>query len=181
MKVQEFITKANKVESAQLLKSMLDVKDYLPFNEKKELAKNIVDASLTEEDGFIRVDEINKYLIFTIEMIKAYTNLEFDEDLDVAAEEYDILARENKLNTILGFFDAEYNTVLSFAQMEVDYIMQQNSVEYQVAKLFSQVGDVVSQVSDTLVDKIENFDIGNLGISMDQIAQLGKFLEQYKQ
>ena len=180
MRVSEFITKANKVESAQLLKSMLEVKEYLPFNEKKALAKRIVEASLIEEDGFIRVDEISKYLIFTIELIKAYTNLEFDEDLDVAAEEYDILAREGKLNTVLGFFESEYNTILSFTQMEADYIMQQNSVEYQVTKLFSQVGSSVSQLSDTLADKIENFDIGNLGISMDQIAQLGSFLEQYK-
>lgn len=181
MKTNEFIVKAGKAENVQILKSMLNVKEYLPFNKKKALAKRIVEDSIIEENGFVRIDEISKYLIFTIGVLEAYTDLEFDEDLDIAAEEYDVLAKENKLNTIISFFESEYNTLLSLTQMEVDYILQQNSVEYQTAKLFDEVGSAVNRLSDILADKVDSFDISNLGISMEQIAQLSEFLGQYKQ
>lgn len=181
MRTNEFITKAGKAESTQILKAMLNVKEYLPFNEKKALAKSIVEESMVEDNGFIRIDEVSRYLIFTIRVLETYTDLEFDEDLDIAAEEYDILAKENKLNTIIGFFEAEYNTLLSLVQMEVDYVIQQNSVEYQTAKLFDEIGFAVNRLSNTLAEKVDNFDISNLGISMEQIAQLSEFLGQYKQ
>lgn len=180
MKTNEFITKAGKAESAQILKSMLNVKEYLPFNEKKALVKRIVEESAIEENGFIRIDEISRYLVFTIRALETYTDLEFDEDLSIAAEEYDILARENKLNTIISFFEAEYNTLLSLVQMEVDYVLQQNSIECQVAKLIDEVGSAVTRLSGVLEDKVNDFDISDLGISADQIAQLGEFLGQYR-
>ena len=181
MKVNEFLSKAEKAESVQILKSMLNVKEYLSFNEKKALVKHIVEASTVEENGFTRIDEINKYLIFTLEVLKAYTDLEFDEDLDIAATEYDMLVKANKLNIIIGLFESEYNVILNLAQMEVDSTLQKNSIEYQTARLFDELGSAVSKLSSVLIDKVDNFNIDDLGISTEQIAQLGAFLEQYQQ
>ena len=178
MKIYEFIEKAKVTNNEQMIKKMINTKEYLPFAEKKVLAKRIVEKSKVQENGFTRIDEINKYLIFTVECIQAYTDLEFDESLDVASSEYDMLVQNKKLNTVIGTFESEYKTVLELCAMEVDFIMQSNSIEYQTAMLFNGIINILGSLSGVLEDKVNSFNIDDL-ISPEQLMQLNGFLNQY--
>lgn len=179
MKISEFIAKVGKIENATVIKNALTVKEYLPFSEKKALAKRIVARSAIEENGFVRIDEINKYLIFTIEVLQAYTNLEFDTDMNVASEEYDLLAKGNKLGLIVDMFEQEYKIILDLVSMEASYATQKNSTAYQMATFFDGLNQTIAKLGDALMDKIDNFDISDLGISENDITQILDFVGKY--
>ena len=178
MRIQEFIEKAKATNNEQMIKKMINTKEYLPFAEKKVLAKRIIARSTVEENGFNRIDEISKYLIFTIECIEAYTDLEFDDDINVASQEYDALIQSGKFNIVIGTFENEYRVILEFCGMEADYVMQGNSIECQVAMLFSSVTNMLDNLSGVLEDKVSGFNIDDY-ISPEQMAQLSGFLNQY--
>lgn len=178
MKIKEFIEKAKVTNNEQMIKKMINTKEYLPFAEKKALSKRIIERSIVEENGFVRIDEISKYLIFTVECIEAYTDLEFDEDINVASQEYDALIQSGKFNAVIGTFESEYRTILEFCRMEADYVMQGNSIEHQVAMLFSSVINILDSLSSALEDKISSFSIDDY-ISPEQVMQLSDFLNQY--
>lgn len=179
MKINEFIAKVGKIENTTVIKNTLIVKDYLPFSEKKALAKRIIAKSIVEENGFVRIDEIDKYLIFTIEVIQAYTNLEFDEDINVASKEYDLLANGNKLSMIIDMFESEYKIILDLTCMEASYVTQQNGIEYQAASLFNGINQSLTKLTNVLLNKVEEFNINDLGVSEDDMAQFLNFMGQY--
>lgn len=179
MKINEFIAKVGKIENTTIIKNTLTIKEYLPFTEKKALAKRIIAKSIEEENGFMRIDEIDKYLIFTIEVLQAYTNLEFDTDMSVAAGEYDLLAKGNKLGLIIDLFEPEYKIILDLTNMEANYVTQKNSVAYQMASLFDSLNQTITKLGDALSYKVNNFDFGDIGVSENDIGQLLDFVGKY--
>lgn len=179
MKVNEFIKKVEQLTNVQIIKKILEVEEYMPFSEKKELAQNIIERSIVRENGFVRINEIDKYLIFTTEVIAAFTNLEFSGDLAIRSQEYDMLVQSGRLSEIIEMLGADYKTILELVKMESDFVSQENSVEYQTAKFFDGLNKAVYGLSNTLSSQVEKFNISNLGISPEQISQLGAFLSKY--
>ena len=74
MKINELINNIKNNPNASLTK-VIQTKSYLPFEDKIELVKRIVDKSSTVENGFVQIDGIDQYYNFTVETIKAYTNI----------------------------------------------------------------------------------------------------------
>ena len=179
MKVQEFINKVGRVDNVNAIKNILTIKEYLPFLEKKELANRIIEKSIVRENNFIKINEINKYLNFTIEVLSAYTDLEFDSDMDVAASEYDMLVQNNKLGSLIDLLKDEYKVVLDLTEMAADYYMQQNNINYQISVLFNGLNSIVNKLGDALLSKVNNFDLKSFGISENDIVKLNSFLNTY--
>ena len=179
MKIHELIEKTGKTENINGMKNVLTIKSYLPFLEKKALAERVIEKSVVEENGCMRINEIDKYLHFTVAVIEAYTNLEFNEDFEVAAQEYDELVQCNKLNAIIGMFETEYKTVLELVGMEADYVMQKTSVEYQFTAFLYGISGMMDGLSDVLVKKIQDFKISDLGVSEEQVLRLNSLLNKF--
>lgn len=179
MKVQEFIEKAKDLSNTNIIKGMLDVQAYLPFAEKRELAARIVEQSVVDEDGYIQIDEIKKYIVFTTETIQAYTNLEFSHNFDMVMVEYDMLCSLNLLNVVLATFETEYKIILELVSMATDYVLKSNSIECQAAKMFKRLGDNIDGITASLQDAISKSDLNNLNIAKEDIEILKKFATQY--
>lgn len=125
MKINELIEKYKNCTDSNFTID-ITVKNYLPFSKKKALAQKVIDKCKVVENGIVRVNEIDKYIVFTIEVINAYTELQFSEDMDIAMSEYDDLCIAGLLNPILDTFKEEYKIVFNFVNMEMDYVMQSN-------------------------------------------------------
>lgn len=179
MKIANFIEKTGKTESLIILKNTITVKEYLPFSEKKALAKRIVEKSTIDDNGFMIIDEVNKYLVFTIEVLSAYTDLIFDKDLEVAAKEFDMLIENNKLNILISMFEKEYKMMLEFVSMEVDTVLQRNSTQYQTAQFLNGLNQGIELLTEALKAKIEEFNFEKMGISTKDITQLKAFLGKF--
>ena len=189
MKVNEFIEnfKAKKIMNTQIapnavseyIKKELEVKDYVPFAEKRELCKKVLDACNTKEtSGLIKVDSVSRYIIFTISILSTYTNLEFssgdDQEFDLL-DEYDMLCQSGLLNAILDVIGEEYATCNNILNMMMaDIEANNNTVENVVATVLGGLGDSVDGFIDILAAKVEEMNLDLNQIDIDKYKELIK-------
>lgn len=171
MKINEFI-EMRKKNTMQAVKNVIATKTYLPYAEKQALINRVLNKSKVVNYGYIQFDEMKKFIVFVTEVIMAYTNLEFDADLNVAISEYDALCETGLLNSILETLDGEYTAVLNLMTMRQDYILQQNSVEFQVIKFLNGLNDKLDVLTEAISANIGSFDLSNLNFSSDDINKL---------
>jgi hypothetical protein len=187
MKIQEFvenykakrfmITKQGAEEMIEYLKKELGVKEYLPFAEKRELCKTVIDACNTRDnDGLIKVDSVTRYIIFTISVISKYTNLEFssgkDEEYD-SLDEYDMLCQNRLLNPILGVIGEEYETCNNLLNVMMDdVIANNNTVEAVLGHALGKVTDSLDDLIDAFVEKVEEMELDLNQIDFDKYKGL---------
>ena len=175
MKINEFIEKYKKLSLTQSVKSLLATKKYLPYTEKQQLVNDILNKCKVTNYGYIQIDEMKKYLVFTIDIIKTYTDLEFDEDFNIAITEYDALCEADVLNSIIETFEGEYKTVLNMVTMRQDYILQENSIESQVARFLSGLNNRLDDVLELVSGQFGDYK--NLDITADDIGKLTDFIK----
>jgi hypothetical protein len=186
MKIVEFIEnfKNAKVENtkmipdavAKYIKKELEVKDYVPFAEKRELCANVLNACNTKEDnGLVKVDSVSRYISFTLSIISAYTNLEFSsgEDEIDSLDEYDMLCQANLLNPILDVIGAEYATCNNMLNMMMDDIIaNNNTVENVIGAILGKLGDSVDELISVFADKVESMELDLSQIDIDKYKGL---------
>ena len=191
MKVQNFIDdfKSSKVVNSQIkpnavgeyIKKTLEVKDYVPFAEKRELCAQVLNACNTKDDsGLIKVDSVSRYIIFTLSIISKYTNLEFSsgEEFD-SLDEYDMLCKNNLLNPILDVFGAEYTTCNNMLNMMMEDIMtNNNTIENVVGAVLGKLGDSIDDFITVISDKVESM---NLDLSQIDIDKYKGLIDQFTQ
>lgn len=177
MKINELITMVNNDNNKTMnLAKVIMTKQYLPFEDKITLVKRIIDKSLTTENGFVQIDSIDQYYNFTVETIKAYTNIEFENGY----EDYDTLCAYGVLGSIIATFKGEYNMILSLVEMEKKRVLDQNTVENQIARLINTIEQKVSQVADVIIDQAQTFDLGSLNIAQEDIEKLSNVISLIK-
>lgn len=192
MKVQNFIDdfKSSKVVNSQIkpnavgeyIKKTLEVKDYVPFAEKREFCAQVLNACNTKDDsGLIKVDSVSRYIIFTLSIISKYTNLEFSsgEDEIDSLDEYDMLCQANLLNPILDVIGAEYTTCNNMLNMMMEDIMtNNNTIENVVGAVLGKLGDSIDDFITVISDKVESM---NLDLNQIDIDKYKGLIEQFTQ
>ena len=174
MTIKNFIETVGR-EKNKKMSVILETKKYLPIAEKRVIVQQVLDTCVEDRDGIIFVDSMTKYLIFTMKVIGAYTNLEF-ETLD----DYDALCEADLLNPVIETFATEYARVNDIMNMMLADMMQTNTVEVSVMKVLSKVNDSLDVIVEALANKIDemNFDLGN--VDPDMIDNAIKLLDMKK-
>ena len=152
-----------------MLKKELEVKDYLSIKDKKQLVEDIVNECVLWDNGVFKFDEIEKYVVFTMRTIAAYTNIELSTDIE---DDYDELCRTKLLGTIIELFDTEYNEISLLLRMKCDYILNENSIEMQVGKFLNNISEKIDVFAEKLGNQVENFDISKLPIKEEYLTRL---------
>ena len=185
MKIIEFIEgfKNDKVANNKVapnavndyLKKKLEVKDYVPFAEKRELCERVLNScnEIDVDSGLVKVDSVSRYILFTITILSKYTNLEFstgeDSEFD-SLDEYDMLCKNGLLNPVLDVIGAEYATCNNMLNMMMDDIIaNNNTVEGVLGSASNRLMDIISDFEMVLADKVESL---NLDLSQINIEQL---------
>ena len=185
MKVQNLVelinnSKNKMLKGAQLIELLnktLEIKKYLSIKAKRVLIDDIVNSCILYEDGVYKFDEIDKYIVFTMKTIAAYTNIELSTDIE---NDYDELCKANLLNLIIEAFAGEYENVNLLLQMKCEYILSGNTIEAQFGKFLTGIMDKVSDLADALENKVKDFDFNNLPVSMDDLGKLMEFVNSQK-
>lgn len=161
-KAKKFMVIKNGVdEKVEYLRKELEVKEYIPFADKRELCKAVIDACCVKEGGLVKVDSVSRYIIFTISIISAYTNLEFSsgEDYD-SLDEYDMLCESGLLNQILALIGDEYAACNNMLNMMMDdVIANNNTVEAVFGHTFGKVSDSLDNLIDAFADKVAEMEL----------------------
>ena len=169
MKVNELLMSIHRKDFN--MEKELQVKKYLPIEEKKLIAKGIIYECTERVNGVIKVDSVQQYLSYIKYMILRHTNLEYtQEDYDkLCSTEYQ---ETSLLNVIIGTFQSdanECNRILNFA---IDDYMQENSIEFVVGKFLNNIGDLLSK-------KLDEFDMNSIMPKDMDKDKLIKFLNDY--
>lgn len=180
MKIKEFIQefKDKKIQNTKLnenavfdyIKNTLEVKEYLPFVQKRELCAKVLEASCTKNGAIVEVDSVSRYMIFTISLLTKYTNLEFENtDDEDAIDQYDMLCQNGLLNPILGVIGGEYekcNNILNMMMADID--ANNNNVAAVFDKALQQVLDSVDRLVNTFADKVDDLKLDLSQLDIDK-------------
>lgn len=193
MKISAFIEgfKAKNVQNTKInehaietyIKTTLSVKDYVPFEEKRELCANVLNACNTKmSNGLVKVDSVSRYILFTVAIISKYTELEFssgeDDELD-SLDEYDMLCQANLLDPILEVIGQEYATCNNILNMMMaDIVANNNTVENVIGSALARLNGTVDRFMDVLSDKVESL---NLDLSQINIDEFKGLIETFTQ
>lgn len=193
MKVAEFIEafKKDKVMNTQIkpdavyeyIKTILEVKDYVPFVEKRELCARVLNAcNIRDDSGLVKVDSVSRYITFTISIISKYTNIEFssgeDEEFD-SLDEYDILCENQLLNPILEVIGDEYvtcNNILNMMMSDIE--ANNNTVETVISNALNQAINHIDGFIGVLSDKVKELNLDLNQIDIEKYKSLIKLFTQ---
>ena len=183
MKINELLDTMNnnknkilKPDQFQLaLAKELEVKKYLSVKDKKELIDNIVNECILYSYGIFKFDDIEKYIVFTMKTIAAYTNLEMTDDIEA---DYDALCESGLLNNIIDLFVGEYENISMLLQMKCNYVLSSNSVESQIGRFLDNILEKVDMISSVMSEKVDKFDISKLPINKEDLTKLLSFINK---
>lgn len=160
-----------KIKFIKINNTDIEVKQYLPVNEKLNLMTRVLEQVAQNDYPFANPVQMDVYS--TLEIIFAYTNIDFtEEEKDNPAELYDELERQDMINTIISSIpEVEYNFLIDGIEKTVNaYYSYRNSVKGIIA-------DTVTDYSDLELDA-ENIrkdlaDPDNMALLKDVLKKLG--------
>lgn len=185
MKINEFVqkvsenkaklyNKADKNALSNFIKQTLNIKSYISIKEKKQLVEDIVSETIIYENGLLKFNGIDQYIVYAMKCIEAYTDLELSNDIE---DDYDELSKTGLLEAITSTFAEEYKTVLTLLQMQCDYILMDNSISSKVGVFLTSVSSIIDKLANSLPNSVDNFDISKLNIDKKDIEKITEFLQ----
>ena len=174
MKVQELVDFMRKNTNrtmkedqvASLLKRTIEPKSYMSIKDKKQLVDKIVNKSIYYDNGIFKFDGIERYVCFTMYTIEAYTNLELSGDIE---DDFDTLSESKLLPVIICLIQQEFDDINVFLQMQCDYILEDNSVQAQLGRLFKDVLEKIDVVTGGISKYMSDIDLNKLMEDKDKI------------
>lgn len=166
-------------ERSEWLRKELEIKTYLPFKKKRELAEMVVERNIEMVDGIKKHDEINSYICFVVAVIGAYTNLRFNED---PVSDYDLLAENGLLPLIVAEFQNDYTECDIIRKMALDMELADNNVNVLIGRFLDNILKKLDGVGEVLNGKLDGFDIKDLlgDIKPEDLAKLNGLLDRLK-
>lgn len=169
-------TKQGIEERVEWIKKELDTREYVPFDEKIAIARTVLASCSTISDGVVAVDSIRKYMLFTMAMLSAYTNLESDDDMSFS-ESYDMICScqvgdGTMLDAIVKTFEIEYSRCNDVLNMMTADLLAENNIEKQVGKFLSNISEKINKLGDGLIDKLGDFNMDLNQLDIDKLTSM---------
>lgn len=160
-----------KIKFIKINNTDIEVKQYLPVNEKLNLITRVLEQVAQNDYPFANPVQMDVYTV--LEVIYAYTNIDFtEEEKDNPAELYDELENQNIINIIISAIPAvEYKFLIDGIEETVKaYYAYRNSVKGIIA-------DTVTDYSDLELDaeniRKELADPDNMTLLKNVLEKLG--------
>ena len=151
MKIDEFIKKYNSAKDKDKFLEECIKKTYIPYSEKIADCSGVINATI-EKDGMFKVNTPAQFMIFMVQIITRYTDIEKDDDIVGLFEKLDEL---NLINGIISKIPerefTSYNTILNMVQD--DYMENDRNIVSFLETKLRTLGISI----DTLLDAIQNY------------------------
>ena len=189
MKVQEFVQgfKDKKVMNTQIapnaveeyIKKTLEVREYVPFKEKRAIVELLVLKNIEVVDGVKKHDAISGYVSFVSAMLVAHTNLELSEN---PVTDYDILSENKLLSPIIETFRESYNECDVLLKMALASELEDNNVNMLFGRFLNSILERLDSVGEVIKSTIGEIDINSIlgeQFNQEDINKLKGFLDKY--
>lgn len=164
-------------EKSEWLRKELEIKDYIPFREKRKIAEMIVEQNIEEVDGIKKYDSISGYVSLVVASISAHTNLEFSTD---PVADYDLLAESGLLPQIVAEFQGSHSELDIILKMALEMELEGNKTNALVGRFLNQILGMLDGVGDALKGALDGFDLQSVlgDFNQEDLNKLGSFLDK---
>lgn len=132
----------------------IEVRQYLPVNEKINFLQFIVENTIDQETGTFSPIRVNVY--YSLAILKFYCGLDFSED-DNIEEIYDILEYNGIFDSIFNNInDDEKNYIFELVEETIEDIDKYNSSAAGIIKSMAANSEQLSSSIDTIMGQIQN-------------------------
>lgn len=164
------LKRKNEVKTITINNNQIEIKQYLPVNEKLELITRVINGA-HDQNNFPNPIKIE--VIGTLEMIMAYTNISFTEkQKEDIPKLYDLLEENGVIKDIISQIpEDEYNFIIDGINKTVDAVYTYNN---SVLGILESVSQDYSNL-DFDIQKLQN-DIANpenLKLVKEVLTKLG--------
>lgn len=175
-KSQRFMmTRSGVDERSEYLKRELEIKTYIPFKKKREIAEMVVEKNIEVIDGIKKYDSISGYIGLIVASIMAHTNLKFSSD---PVADYDLLAESGLLSQIIAEFQGSHDEIDILVKMALAMELEDNSVSALIGHFLDKIIKMLDGVSGALKDKFADFGLDD--INEEDLARLTGLLDKLK-
>ena len=148
MKIDEFIRKYNSAKDKNKFLSDSIITQYVPYHEKIADCDGIIKACM-ERDGLYKVNTPAQYMMFIIQIITRYTEIDKDDKLLELFEKLDELDLISALMSKIPEREiSSYNTLLDM--IRDDYIDNNRTIMSFIETKVKALGLSVDAILDTL-------------------------------
>ena len=158
-------------ERSEYIYKTLEIKTYIPFRQKREIAEMIVAQNIEEVDGIKKYDDINSYVSLIVASIVAHTNLEFGDD---PIADYDLLAESGLLLQIIAEFQGSHEEIGILLKMAVASELEDNNVNVLVGRFLDSI---LKKLND-LVGDVDLKELLGMNFDEKDLAHLKGFLDK---
>lgn len=173
MKINELL--ANMHRANFDMAKELQVKTYLPIEEKKLIAQGIIYECTEEVDGMVKLDSVQQYLSYVKYMIIRHTNLEYT-DADYDTLNTTMHGESTLFNAIFAYFESDAKECTRILGLMVGDYLKQNDMTAQLGTFLNDINAIVSKLSEILQEKISNVDLASILPENVDLQKLGEFL-----
>lgn len=165
------LTKNTEIKNIDINENIIEVKQYLPVEEKLELISYIVNMAHDEDYNFSNPVKVEVFA--GIGIIKYYTNITFTEkQLENPAKIYDLLNSNNVINNVIAAIPSnEYDEIRTGIEDTIKSIYQYQNSALGILDTIGQDYSDLNLEADTINEKLSNPD--NMKLFRDVLAKLG--------
>lgn len=176
MTVLELINKAREDNDFDVIDA-INVKEYLPVNEKREVIDLVIAHCSEYEDGNVLLNGVELYIMFNIKFIEAYTDIEFTNNY---YDDYDALTASGLLDMIINAALPEYNRMTEMLILQKEYVLAQNSLEAQVGRFLGDLSYQFGKFVDNIGEKISGMNLEDMNVNQDDVNKIVQFVDKIK-
>lgn len=165
------LIKNTEIKNIDINENIIEVRQYLPVEEKLELISYIVNMAHDEDYNFSNPVKVEVFA--GIGIIKYYTNITFTEkQLENPAKIYDLLNSNNVINNVIAAIPSnEYNEIRTGIEDTIKSIYQYQNSALGILDTIGQDYSDLNLEADTINEKLSNPD--NMKLLRDVLAKLG--------
>ena len=165
------LIKNTEIKNIDINENIIEVKQYLPVEEKLELISYIVNMAHDEDYNFSNPVKVEVFA--GIGIIKYYTNITFTEkQLENPAKIYDLLNSNNVINNVIAAIPSnEYDEIRTGIEDTIKSIYQYQNSVLGILDTIGQDYSDLNLEADTINEKLSNPD--NMKLLRDVLAKLG--------
>lgn len=155
-------------ERSEWIRKELEVKEYVPFKTKREIAEMIVAQNIEVIDGIKKYDSISGYVSLVVASISAHTNLEWSSD---PVADYDLLAESGLLPLVIAEFQGSHSELDIMLKMALEMELEDNKTNVLIGHFLDDVLKKIDGLSGALSGALGDFDLEEM-LSNENMAKI---------
>ena len=165
------LKKKDEVKTVNINNNVIEVKQYLPINDKLALISRVINLSHDSSNNFANPVQVE--VIGTVEIIAAYTNLSFTEkQKEDYAKLYDLLEENGITKDLIGAIpEDEYAFLIDGINDSIEAVYKYQNSILGILETVSQDYSNLELDATKIQEKMANPD--NLAMLKDVLTKLG--------